>query len=1125
MVSLDDIPPPGVPSPPGTPPPPQTSAASGLDSIPPPKQAAAATGLDSIPSPAAAPAVAHAVPSSLDEVPPPGTPSEAELKEQNRILPSEIAAIAARHGVDPEHLKMLAPYLGAYTEETAPTVSFAEDAARRMVGIPARALVNLPKLASKLIDDKATQQAVDELDDLVSSRRTFGMKATEFGAQLALGGGMLKGLGLAGEGASALTHVKTGAALGAAAGASEAKEGQELHGAEVGGMFGGALGSIAGLLSIRTSASPVTKGIARQVAEEVSKPEVAQQIEEGGARVTAIAEGAERPAPSEAAVGRRVQSMQELPTTAPLGDQMAAEGARANAWEGMSGEQSLQHPDEALKAAATDQLAAEQATQVKEFAGYLKAGRNLKGAPVKDLEEAEAVVKGWGAAGRGTDALRTEWTSFRQAQIGADLAADEVARRGGLESNAVSRFFRGAFRARAQAGIIDDRAGSLVEPAMDGIALADNAAKARVASWVVNQAGTMQDIEKGGLNALSASDLADLEKGAGSLTAEQAPIFDKWKQALEGTFKAAEEAKGAGAISRLEVPEGGSYIPKVASSLEQRIATTVDYASRTGLDTTLDLTDEMLSKAQAKDPEAYSELLKQLTYVTGDRPSGPVEIQAALRQAANPELAAELENVRLGRQTAGSFLPREEQGLPDSFRETNLNRILLRYQQGVAKDIHLADPVSEMVKQRNLLQAAGDRAGVEYVDRYLADLTGPRTGVPAVWAKQKAQWTASALVKANQLEASGNKAAASTYRALANNSDIVGVMGSSLYPNLLGAKPSTVIKALVTPMVTALPEMAAGGWSWAGAKMAGASMATAADLLRGKVPEALAQLKAEGWMPTHMGAEALDAFRSGMERSLLNKAVRGGIEKYAQVFLAPLQMAEAANRILVGHAAESIAKEYALSLTRGESSAATRYVEQMGRGYAELVRQAGDNPAELARVFKQQLISKTLQHYSPTQMSEWGRWGGRLLGAMSTWPSATAGDIVRDVARKGVVGALPDFARKQLAPLGALWAMQHYLTAGGFDPASSPRAKALVGSRGLAGMSPLPEAAGAFMPRSVYLDQAKEAGADLLTGDPSKWARAAGKVGGNLVPFTGMLHLLDTTIPALTRDQAPQGRK
>lgn len=1041
-------------------------------------------------------------------IPAPPSAQEKHLRETNTILPSEIDALAARHpGSDADTLKSVAPYLGAFTGKTQ--LERAAEVPKRLLGMAGRAGLNIPQfLAKKLANNEATQKAWDELQELADSRHTTGGKVLERSAEFAGGmqmlpggaaaqvveggaisaikrGGVVAAAKLLGEGAAG------GAAIGAAAHVANSKTGQETKGVGFATGVGAAIGTV---LHLPGAAGKLLSGGARDAAREIAPAvdEALQQPAHQAESVAGLANVHEAANPTGPATVRPWAHVAEA-TRVRLADPAAlAEAAEASPalLEAHGAEGLVEHlaQREAQQAAHAD---------LTSFAGWLKGG--MHGVPEAGATGARAATKAadyvaeWTASGNTEEGLTQAYGHFKAVQATQRVFAEAVARQEVTPGSAIGNFFRSFARAPSMMGIIDDRSVSQLEPLVNRMGTATGEAMSEAFTWLKGLKEHLETLNQAGLSRLSPEERAAVEAGDTSgFSREAQAALGHIQRFSDNLLGRVNEKLGGKAVTAAEGVV--QYWPRIRIDnlgIMRVVRGTAREAEKAGGIGLLDgdISEATLATLRRKAPEAWRELGDQLQYLTQSRPETAVEVQAALKRVLDPNGVSALLSARDAGRVAGLALQRGEQGIPSSLLEQDIARSWSQYTVAALRDAHTREPLRAFAAEVGKLEAAGDTAGAKYARTWLLDqVGGGQAKVPAWMARQRAASLSKAFDKADRLEAAGDNVSAAMLRGVANNSDLGRMMVQSMYPSLLGWNPRTIMKALTTPITTMAPELAAGGNAWGVAKVMGGA-AKAVQQLAAEPVAAMRSLVESGWMPKHLSQQLVDPFQAGLQHSLPGKFARQAVESLGQASLTGLQFAEGFSRLIGLHAADSVTTE----LMQGAPEA-TRWLDQIGRGAAYRIRQAVTNgdAAEVQRLVREDFVTKTVHQYTPLHMNEVGRQWGRIVGALSTWPSALATNVARDYLRRGEAGLAASVLRKYAAPYAVLHAAQHMASAGGWDPEKSPGYAAVVGKHGLAGASPVGDLK---LSGGPMLSDAYQTLGAVAKGDPAGFYRGANALG------------------------------
>jgi len=1027
-----------------------------------------------------------------------GPAASPALTERNAVTPEELRSIAAKHGLTEEQagtLRSVVPYLGARMSDEQEGVAGVASDVKHAVGVAGHALGNIPQFLAKKSLSEPEQQAWDELQGLVDERRTTTRKVVEGGLGL-LGAGSL---GMIGKGLSGA--VATGAAWGAAGGLGESKAGEEASGT----LKGAALGAAGGAL-IHGAASALLQRLSPRASAEVVKA-AADHLAQPAEQARVASEAAALQESLDAGVVAPAKHVEEATLQRLKTDDVAL----SEAWQANPQLAEAQE-DTFLKTVAVQEAQAHTSRTLVDFANYLKGNSTLKGPPAASatLTKGQAAVEylqQWAQEGaRGGERLEGEFQRFQEAKASQSLWEDARARGVGTDPGFFTSMARKVFRVTAQGGIIDDRAGTQLEPLWNQYA--QQAAKAR-ARAAVDLEAHLEDVVPARKVPLAAQ--AAWERG-------ELPADSAHADALAGIGRAYEALRQRFGLQAAEGFE--NFRPHVLRPK----AEVMDQVRRAALDVGIEGREVSADAFEAaREADGWGKLSEQLRYLTGAHPETADQLEWGLRQVLDQKQYEGLASRRAA--LAAHAMQRGEQGMPLSLQEADMGRAFARY----VADTHMAQATREtwqdILLQKQHLLNIGDKAGASYVDKWLIDNRGGGVdALPAALAKARVKTTAWALKQADLAERAGDTTKATFLKGLAENADLPQVLMGTMYGNLLGFRPSSMLKPLTASFLSTMPELAtAASPAWAGAKVFGGAL-TSLRQLTSEPRAAFQAIRDMGYMPTEMTAELEGAYRKALEGGGVVGAARDFVQRFNGVALYGMKQMETLARLIAYNSAQSVAKDFMAG-----SPHAAAYVESMAGGYRtalQAAKAAGDG-GRAAELMTELLIGRTLQHYTPAHMSEAGRFLGRIGGAMSTWPTSVAGDAVRQFASKGLGGGSLAVTRKYFAPLLLLYGAQHVLnvaTEGATSPEESPRAKELLGSQGLTGLAPIHEAGRAFTLSSPALGDIESLVSTALDKPPEQWGPAADRVADHYTPvLPALLNLYNVWNSGVRNQPAPKG--
>jgi len=1105
----------------------------------------------------------------------------AELKSQNAITEKEIKEIAARYpDVDPKALASYAPYQGVrvlgpnYRKDSLEPLI---QGAKMTAGQVGDAFFGIPQRIAKELKSQNTQYAIDDLNELIATRKPIGKVLSEVGTGLVFGAGAGKviggamdagkaafGLGKVAAPAIAATEagmptgrtlatqfgktvahgVATGVGFGAASGAIHAKEGEALESAAkegvVGGVVGGAFGVLVGALK---AGGQIRQALGVRGEQEVTlleetekamaAPEVAEQIRAGEERVSHIGVRGEAPAATIALERRNVtREVERLKADEEYMYKMAdANPDLIQYMERNAGRQLSEDEMYTLLAKEVSRNKAE--GELVEFARYLDNPTGKLPSTMEELTEvtrptnlrkAGDRIREWTSQGRDETFLRQEYRNFKAVQTATDLNLDKVAREAGVTSSELTRKVRTYFRVRGQFKIIDNRSGTALEPLADSFVQADNLKNLALNRTISEAMPVLDASSKTGLRTLSVAQIEALERtgDVSKLSEEQRPVMQAFSELFEGARK--KVAKLGVTIQEISTEKAKIYVPRMqvdAVTTTGRVRDRIRQVEEaSGISFKSHFQDEDIVKMREKGGTAFSELLQAHEFMTGEQIKTAAQLSKFVAEARTVDGSARMIAAKSSRQALSLAKARAEVGIPSFLRETDLNKLYIRWNADALKQAYWRNSLQDLTKQRGLLAASGDRAGVEYVDAYLKEIAGGKRGL-ARWAIQtKNELGANLTARMQAAERAGDKKSAILLSTLQSGLELPGILTGVMYGNIFALNPKALVQNLMQPLVTTLPELSLGGNGWAMAKGLKGYFETLKAL---RNPFQLSKILEErGYIAPHFSDEMSGAFRTGVEKGAASRMSLAVLDKMTQYGMFLMQTSETINRVATMKMAESVAED----LMRGSQSA-KYFLNGVGSGYRYQFKklvQAGDLPA-LQTKMADYLVAKTMFHYSPLMASQLGNYLGRIGTAFSTWPTTITADAVGDFANKNQMAGRYLLVKKYMAPLAGLLALDHIAKGLHVGPDESPRTKALIGQQGFSGGAPIRSMTdiatrGVFS--SPYVEEAFKGFAAAASGDADGWWKATKGMGSLIIPGAGYLHAAQVTAPRLFLNQEPE---
>lgn len=285
-------------------------------------------------------------------IPKPTGPSRLTLEEQKELaelekweaskrptkLPTEgsfdehIDTISKKYGVNPSLLRNYAKDVGSLeAAESTYTTGVGKAIGKLSSGIAGvkesigMGLVGKAERKIRgLVQGAEYEKALDEVQNLVDSRKSTAQKAVEIGAGLVLpGAGIAKGATVAQKVASG---IKTGAAFGAASGLGASRAGEEISGTATGAAIGGVIG---GAVPYAGSKMPDLIPSKTEIAKSLIKPKRAEEVQElllgDESKLAQVAEGVVDYAKRQVQQGEKVKPIFKASTRKELVDNISSE--------------------------------------------------------------------------------------------------------------------------------------------------------------------------------------------------------------------------------------------------------------------------------------------------------------------------------------------------------------------------------------------------------------------------------------------------------------------------------------------------------------------------------------------------------------------------------------------------------------------------------------------------------------------------------------------------------------------------------------------------------------------------------------------------------------------------------
>lgn len=1024
-------------------------------------------------------------------------PEEAERGEPSAergepIKDVEIAAIAQKHNISPEKLEYLRSFVefrGGYTETP---VDFAK-AARQIAGFASEALAyGAPQFAvKKMEDDPAIRAAMDDLGELVDERKTYTRQAAEIGLGFLTGAGEAK-LATAGikagakaigkevgqEVAERLAVPAVAAGVGATVGVAKSREGEEVTGAAMGAAVGVALpyvlkGTVAGAKWIRSKAvRESSEAAAKEAAEApdlVAKIRPEMEKQSGLTEVVDDLIAKQTAAPGDATIARAVNNIDELIPV--IGEEKIVK----------AGQQILENMDEALRPRIEAELSQfdtlprrmARLVQMKLDETLPKFADEI-GEKAGSAREALQVVAS--RAGEGAEFLSKRYRDGIEKDIHSSLVSQRLVERA-LVNTAEGTVLQGLGRKISDYQFvirqIDRLRGTRLEPLL-------NTANEKYNAFTRHMAASAKEVEQ--LNNLvkssgitqnelyNALDKPDIVK----FTGQKGQVVEAYKSWFE---KMRQEANAQG----LNIAKRENYVPhflkdhfEIAKGIRTRVK---EIEQRFGVNLT-NYTQEQYNDAIKKgmnESPLYRELKDGLDYLYGEKIGTPELLQDFVTQQMNPRSAG----VRSFSKAAATYR-RTAEDVPLFLRETDVNRLSVRWASTTLKHAYLRNEFAGVEKARDMLARAGFKADAETLTNWLTDNLG---GTRAKTWRAATQEFANTLM--NMADKGGNKGRLANM-LLEGGANNFMRFTSAVYPNFLGFNVRSAIQNMTQPFLVTAPELGAV----LGPRYILRTLPKLANL------RTLMQL-AEQYRPAQWSTELQSVLESSMKRSWIGEKSDKLIRQYTNLAMGMYELAERSNRAIVVNMGKELAKDIL-----AKDKAALQYLNKINVGARREIQDAiakGDTAAA-ERLLINNLLDKTAFQYNKLSMSEFGRAMGPVMSTFSKWPTVLAGDIIETYERQGLGKGSMDLSRKYLGPLMVLAAGNAALTGGQPFTQEDVQTAALIGGKqGLTSLSPLMSLKqGIGLPPVVQSGLKVTEGA--LSGDMNKVVNGLSSVGDAYMP-------------------------
>jgi hypothetical protein len=938
----------------------------------------------------------------------PAQAAEGPKGPTGAITEAELQVVAKEFGVSADELAASAPFLGL-SVQGRDNSSFWKGAGFLGEGLA----FGLPQKVFIERQEKPEERAaLQTLRDIGEERKSGARTAAEMASGLVGGIGAAKtlasvGARFGGKVATATKAIDKASPVlsGAAYGASHAREGEELKG----GLTGAGFGLVGmGAFKLLGKGFRALKGLGDDGAKLIAKATDGLDLDR--------------------------RSAEAAKDAIPAAQRLVATGLNSDPKE----------------------LAPEAAQQLRGFAKYL-------GVESDTLEAAQKAIKAK-IAQEGEEQVQKELANQVQTQkafelMGTDI--DNLYRREGWGGDTsffqrVRDVFRDGLMTMRR---IDDKLGTSLET---GVAQALGRANNR---YTVTLGAITKDVStvKKAMKAANlqsedlyrALDTGDVSK----LQPDQMKAFETAKQAWENMRQLA---------NSLGLPvqklAGGTYVKHAIVQPDEYVARMIQRAD--GLKGKLgDIINQGLDdKGFEKLKELDEDLIKGVSLFSDTNISDGASFTAALRESLGGR------NLTETFQTKAAAAQLREGSIPEFLREKDIPALMGRWAQNTFKHTFYREGIADLRKARDMAVAANDKDAATYLTNLLADVSGVRQNT--LHGATKKAITNYQISMRKAAEAASTPASKSFHNFLAEAPNFIPNLFQQVYPNFMGLKPQAIIMNMTQPWMTTVPEL---GFGYGSGKVLKAYARVAdiaasgrdivlspetAKLLGREAGEAFRTrnpallMRNEGQLPMQWSTELRDALRQGIAKSAPVRLASDALNKVTDISMKAFELSEVMNRAIAREVAADVTGDLLGKGSAKANAAAQNFLQQSGSAFrrqAEQLIRSGDAVA-LEKLTREYLTSRTIFNYNRATMSEFGRFVGPALAVFTKWPFMIAGDVMEQYRRRGALGGSSELARKYLAPLMAVWAVDRLVLP---DADESPTRRFILGGGGLTSAAPI----------------------------------------------------------------------
>lgn len=1023
---------------------------------------------------------------------------EAGEANTGSLKQSDIDEIAKKHGVSKEFLTQSAPLynIGIEGKEW-------EDTPGRIFGFFAQSIANgAPTwLMKKGQEDVHIRAALDDLAEKADTRKTKAQLGVEMlGGLLPVGApGKAAKLGGLAEKAVKALDVAAPVAVAGAQGLFNSREGDEVSsavlGAGLGGVLSGAMHMPKAYAGLKKVLGKDADKLAPHIIDEV-ETKIVPQVEKR------LQDEAEEIAVTKKAILNTEQPLDEVSTKTIAKTERDLAAA--------IGEDIAEKTDEELAQ-----------KQINKFATY------LDGSAVP-VEGSAALIKEK-IAQQGPEFIAKEFDNFKAKQITQKVIAENIDKGLGVRynNNPVTKMLMvGTGNYSFAAPQLDRVLGGKFQPLLNETTEALNNFQITLAGQQ-NKIGKLLNVSEG----MDEERLyAALNKGIeDGLSDKEKAVVSNWRN----FFEESRQLENQLGLPTQKV-KGGFYVPNVTVDIPEMISRINNKARELGVENGIGQT----RMNELRDNPAFQDLMHAVEIASGNKVSNASQFNEGLIKGTS------VPNVANREDTIATSAMMRQGDIPDFIREKNVGKLASKRAYGTLSHVFLRDKIAEARRLRNIAAEVGYEQGYKYLDNWINDMSGGTQSKSLAQAAKKAR----AFIDTKTKDIINNPKSDSLTRGaaqvLGSTPQVMPLLTSQMYPNLLGFSVKGVVANLLQPIMLGIPELGAG---YGGSKLLKSYLELIPKLAKGTeitLSEGLANklgrqpgeklttrslqliLENEGASGGKFDRDALNALKGGIAQSAPYKMTQKTLDKWADFAMWAFSQSEDINRMVVRDTGKDIAKEF---MQGGQGAVET--VERMGEGVRRAVKKAAaeGNAAEVSHIIQNHLQSKVLFNYNKANMSQLGRWLGPTFAAFTKWPTEIAGDIANRFYEKGGAKGLSNNLKVYLAPLLALEALDTLTGAEendrvnvviGRDGFSKLGTAGNIGSilQGEVGKTPIVQTAGAAYEALKTLSSNPEKGRERLWKLTNSTART-------WFPAASAVNFLTIDVPTLAGKKLPDTKK